>query len=170
MKFGIKTLMLALALSASTSVFAADLKVAVIDMRVILSKSPQAQAATQKLQGEFKAREEKIVSLEKALKEKMEKMQRNSAIMSETEKNKFEKDVIASQRELQRLQTEFREDAAARQQEETKKLIDGVNLAVNAIAQKDKYDLIIHREAMSYASTQIDITDKVIAAIAATGA
>lgn len=169
MKFGVKTLLLALAVSASASAWAADLKIGVIDMRVILSKSPQAQAATQKLQNEFKAREEKIVSLEKALKEKMEKMQRNSAIMSETEKNKFEKDILSSQREMQRLQTEFREDASARQQEETKKLIDGVNKAVNTIAQKDKYDLIIHREAMSYASSQIDITEKVIAAIAASG-
>jgi len=86
--------------------------------------------------------------------------------MSEAEKNKLEKDVVTSQRELQRLQGEFREDASIRQQEETKKLIEAVNKAVGDIAKKEKYDLVLHREAASFAANQIDITDKVVKAIA----
>lgn len=148
------------------AVQAADAKIGVIDMRAVVSNSPQAKAAMEKLKKEFKAREEKIMAQDKALKEKTEKLQRNSAVMSEAEKSKLEKEVMAGQREMQRLQAEFREDAAMRQQEEMKKVIDKVTAAIDEIAKKDKYDLVFVREAAPYATKEMDITDKVIKATA----
>lgn len=145
---------------------AEDAKIGVIDMRTVVTNSPHAKAAMEKLKKEFKAREDKIMAQEKSLKEKSEKLQRNSAVMSEAERSKLEKDVMAGQRDLQRLQTEYREDAATRQQEEMKKVIDKVTVAIDEIAKKDKYDLIFVREAAPYASKQMDITDKVIKATA----
>lgn len=148
-----------------TQVVADGLKVGVIDMRTIVNSAPQAKDAMEKLKKEFKAREDKIVSTEKTLKEKSEKLQRNSAVMSESEKSKLEKEVVSTQRELQRLQAEFREDAAVRQQEEMKKIIDRVKVAVEDIAKKEKYDLIIHNEVVPYSAKGVDITDKVVKAI-----
>lgn len=149
----------------STPVMAQEARIGVIDMRTIISSSPQAKAVSEKLKNEFKAREEKIIAADKALKDKSEKLQRNSAVMSEAEKAKLEKDVMAGQRDLQRLQAEFREDAAMRQQEEMKKLIEKINTVVQEVAKKEKYDLIIHSEAAPYSSKQIDITDKVVKSI-----
>jgi outer membrane protein len=120
----------------------------------------------EKLKTEFKAREDKIMAQEKTLKDKMEKLQRNSAVMSEAEKTKLEREVRTGQGELQRLQTEYREDAAMRQQEEMKKVIDRVNAAIDEVAKKDKFDLIFVREAAPYATQQYDITDKVLKATA----
>lgn len=148
-----------------TSVLADNLKIAVIDMRTIMSNAPQAKAAMEKLKKEFKAREEQIVAADKSLKEKAEKLQRNSAVMSESEKAKLEKEVVASQRDFQRLQAEFREDASVRQQEEMKKIVDKINIAVKDIAAKDKYDLILHSEVAPFVAKQLDITDKVMKAI-----
>lgn len=150
------------------SVMAEDFKIGVIDMRTILTKSPQAQAATEKLKKEFKAREEQLVQADKALKEKTEKLQRNSAVMSDGEKAKLEKELMISQRDLQRMQSEFREDATVRHQEETKKLIEKINAIVADIAKKEKYDLVLHSEAVPYSSKQVDITEKVIKAISTT--
>lgn len=161
------SLLLALGLTCLAPIaHAAEAKIGVIDMRTIVSNSPQAKAAMEKLKNEFKAREEKIMAQEKSVKEKAEKLQRNSAVMSETEKSKLEKEVMTGQRELQRLQNEYREDAAMRQQEEMKKVIDRVTAAIDEIAKKDKYDLIFVREAAPYASKQMDITDKVLQATA----
>ncbi len=133
--------------------FADGLKIGVIDMRVIINTSPQAKEAMEKLKKEFKAREEKIVSAEKTLKEKADKLQRNAAVMSETDKSKLEKEVVSGQRELQHLQAEFREDAAIRQQEEMKKLMD------------KKYDMIIHKDVVPFSTKTVDVTDKVVKAI-----
>lgn len=151
----------------SSQAVAEEIKIGVIDMRTIVTTSTQAKDAMEKLKKEFKGREDKIIATEKSLKEKSEKLQRNSAVMSEAEKLKLEKEVIASQRELQRMQTEFREDAQIRQQEEMKKLVEKINGAVAELAKKEKYDLVIHSEVVPFSSKNVDITDKVMKAIAA---
>lgn len=150
-----------------TVALADGLRVGVIDMRSIISSSPQAKAVSDKLKTEFKAREEQMIAAEKSLKDKSEKLQRNSAVMSEAEKNKLEKEVVMAQRDIQRMQAEYREDATIRQQEEMKKLIDKINIVVQDVAKKEKFDLIIHAEAAPYAASQINITDKVVKAISA---
>ncbi len=151
--------------AVSMPVCAQELKIGVIDMRTIINTAPQAKDAMEKLKKEFKAREDKIVAADKALKEKADKLQRNSAVMSEAEKSKLEKEVVAGQRDLQRLQAEFREDAAVRQQEEMKKLMDKVNTVVEDVAKKEKYDLIIHKDVVPFANKTVDVTDKVVKAI-----
>lgn len=140
-------------------------KIGVIDMRTVIASAPQAKDAMEKLKKEFKAREDKIQTAEKSLKDKAEKLQRNAAVMSEADKTKLEKEVVSSQRDLQRMQNEFREDAATRQQEEMKKIIDKVNVAIEDVAKKDKYDLVIHKDAAPYSAKTVDITDKVVKAI-----
>lgn len=159
----------ALGFMMSAPASAAETKIGTVDMRAILAASPQAKNVAEKLKNEFKAREEKIVAVEKGLKEKAEKLQRNGAVMSEAEKTKLEKDIVTAQRDLQRLQNEFREDANMRQQEETKKLLDKINTVIQEVAKKDNYDLIIHIDAAPFASKQVDITDKVMKAISANG-
>lgn len=153
------------ALAFPVQALADNQKIGVVDMRKVVTSSKQAKDMMDKLKAEFKSREDKIVATDKSLKEKSEKLQRNGAVMGQAEKDKLEKEVITAQRELQRLQGEFREDAAIRQQEETKKLVDRINVVIQDIAKKEKYDLIIHSEAAPFAANQLDITDKVIKAI-----
>lgn len=143
----------------------AEMKIGVLDMRTVMTQSAPAKNAMEKLKKEFKTREDQLVSTDKSLKEKADKLQRNAAVMSEAEKTKLEREVVAGQRDLQRLQNDFREDAGVRQQEETKKLFEKINKVVDDIAKKEKYDLIIHKDVAPYTTQQLDITDKVMKAI-----
>lgn len=140
-------------------------RIGVVDMRTIISSSPQVKAVMEKLKQEFKAREEQILAAEKSMKDKTEKLQRNAAVMSEPEKSKLEKEIVTAQRDLQRMQTEYRDDATVRQQEEMKKLIEKINKIVQDVAQKEQYDMILHAEAASFASNKINVTDKVLSAV-----
>lgn len=158
----LSTASLCVALCAPISSFADNTKIGVVDMRKIVATSPEAKTMMEKLQQEFKPREEKILSSEKALKEKSEKLQRNAAIMGDSEKSKIERELVSGQRELQRLQEEFREDSTARYQEEMQKLIEKVRKVVNEIASKQKYDIILHQDTNLYASSQVDITEQVV--------
>ena len=153
---------LMVALSLPGQAFADATKIGVVDMRKVVSSSQEAKTVMEKLQQEFKPREEKILNTEKELKEKSEKPQRNAAIMSDNEKAKLERELVTGQRDLQRLQEEFREDSTARYQEEMQKLIEKVKKVVNDIAAKEKYDLILHQDTHLYTSAQVDITDKVV--------
>jgi len=157
----------ALVAMGSTAV-AADMKVGIIDMRTIVSTAPQAKSDMDRLKKEFKTREDQLIASEKSLKEKSEKLQRNSTVMSDAEKVKLEKEVVVAQRDFQRLQSEIRDDATLRQQEEMKKIITRVNTVVQEIAKKENYTLIIHSEAAPFASKDLNITDKVLKAMGTT--
>jgi outer membrane protein len=67
-------------------------------------------------------------------------------------------------RDLQRMQREFREELNLRKNEEMKIVIEIANKAIIEIASREKYDLIL-QEAV-YRSPRLDITDKVIEALA----
>ena len=68
-------------------------------------------------------------------------------------------------REFQRMQREFREDLNLRRNEELAALYERVNKVMKQIAEAEKFDLVL-QEAV-YRSPRIDITDKVLKALAA---
>ena len=68
-------------------------------------------------------------------------------------------------RDLQRLQREFREDLNLRRNEELAAVQERANRVIQQIAEQEKFDLIL-QDPVVFASTRIDITDKVIKALA----
>ena len=85
----------------------------------------------------------------------------------EKDSNKADADQRGKERELanlnvnlQRLQREFREDLNLRKNEELAQVLARADKAIQAIAEKEKFDLIL-QEAV-YRNPQIDITDKVL--------
>lgn len=157
-----KLLFLAMLMSFNAAAFAEGLKIGVVDYRTIMATSPKAKEVGEALKNEFKPREEEIMKAEKNLKEKGEKLQRNAAIMSDIEKTKLERELQAGQRDLQRLQYEYREDFSLRNREEMQKFMEKIQVVIEAIAKEQKYDLVIQSEAMSFVAKNIDITDLVL--------
>lgn len=138
------------------------LHMGVVDVRSILSESKQAKAISDKLQKEFSVREKSLISQDKALQEKVEKFKRDGAVMAEKERTTTERDLVNAQRELQRLQSEFNDDTTLRQQEEMQKFLEKVRSAVNAIAEKGKFDIIIHSDAAPFVNPRLDVTKQVV--------
>jgi outer membrane protein len=66
-------------------------------------------------------------------------------------------------RELQRKRREFQEDLNQRKNEELAKVLETANRVVKQIFEQDKYDLIVQESV--FASSRVDITDKVIKAM-----
>jgi outer membrane protein len=87
--------------------------------------------------------------------------------MSETERRNRERDLSDASREFQRKQREFREDLDVRRNEAMAVVIERANKALKQIAESEKYDLIV-QDAV-YFSPRIDITDKIIKALADDG-
>ena len=69
------------------------------------------------------------------------------------------------EKEFQRKQREFREDLNQRRNEELSQVVEKANRAIRQIAEEEKYDFIL-QEAV-YASSRVDITDKVLRALGA---
>ena len=146
---------------AVANVAYAELKVGAVNAAEILEKAPQAEQARKRIEQEFAPRDKGLVSLQKQIKADEDKLARDGAVMSETERRKIERDVISQKRELQRKQDEFREDFNIRRNEEFGKLQKLIYESIVTQAKKDKYDLIVG-DGVIYASDQVDITQQVL--------
>ena len=90
-------------------------------------------------------------------------LEKESVTMTESERRGKEADLARINRDLQRLQREFREDLNLRKNEELAQVLERANKVVQQIAEQEKFDLIL-QEAV-YRSPRIDITEKVLKAL-----
>ena len=147
-----------------TAAVAADLKVGFIDAERINRESAPAERATKKLEKEFAPREQELRKIEQQIKILQGQLEKDGLTMSESDRRNKEQELGRQTREFQRLQREFREDLNLRRNEELAALFERANKAIKQIAEAEKYDLII-QEAV-YRNTRIDITEKVLKALA----
>ncbi|HMJ50132.1 MAG TPA: OmpH family outer membrane protein, partial [Burkholderiales bacterium] len=91
-------------------------------------------------------------------------LDKENAALSESERRAKEQDLARMNLDYQRMQREYREDANLRRNEELASVFERANKVVREIATTEKFDLIL-QDAV-YISPRIDITDKVIKALA----
>lgn len=155
---------LLLGASAAASAQAADLKIGFVNTERIFRESAPAIRASKKLEKEFAARDQEIQKMAKQFRDLQAHLEKENVTMSDAERRNKERDLANLNRDLQRAQREFREDLNLRQNEERAAFQERVNRAIGELAEKEKYDLIL-QEAV-YVSGRIDITDKVLKALA----
>jgi len=150
---------------AAAALQAADLKIGFIDADRINRESAPAERATKKLEKEFAPREQELRKTDQQIKTLQGQLEKDGLTMSESDRRNREQELARITREFQRMQREFREDLNLRRNEELASLFERANRVIRQIAESEKYDLIL-QEAV-YRSPRIDITDKVIKALAA---
>ena len=69
---------------------------------------------------------------------------------------------------MQHASDAFRDDLNLRRNEEMNKLLAAVQQAIEGIGKEQNYDLIVY-EGVAYASSTIDLTDKVLERLRASG-
>ena len=149
---------------ASMPSYAAELKIGVVNAGLVMDQSPQKTKALARLEKEFASRSKEIESKHKSLRSKQERLNKDSAILGAEERKNQERELLADQREIKRLQDEYSEDLSIRRNEELRKLEKEIAQTIVDIAQKESYDLIVY-QGVIYASTQVDITDKVLSVL-----
>ncbi len=147
-------------------VSAQGLKIGVVNVQLLLERAPQTKAAMDALQEEFAPRQREILAKQTELQELVERAQKDAAVMGETERRSLEKSVRDLQREVSRLDTEFREDLNLRQNEELGLLQRSLLTEVQAYAQGEGYDIVVG-DGILFASTAANITEEVLRAIEA---
>jgi outer membrane protein len=141
-----------------------------VSLERILREAPPAQAAQKKLEQEFSGRVQDLNRQAEQLKKMQESLEKNAVTMSESDRQKREREFGDATREFQRRQREFNEDLAQKRKEEFERVIERANKAVKQIAEAEKLDVVFQNEQVVWASNRIDITDKVIKALSETRA
>lgn len=143
---------------------AADSRIGFVNTERIFRDAAPSVRAQKKIEKEFEKRDQEMQRLAKQLQTMQESLEKNAVTMSESDKRNKEREFNDLNRDFQRKQREFREDLNQRRNEELAAVLERANKAIKSIAEAEKYDVIL-QEAV-YASPRIDITDKVIKALA----
>lgn len=146
------------------AVEAAELKVGFVNQERILRESVPAKRSQAKLEKEFATRKAELDKMEKQGRDNEVTLQKEAVTLPEAERAAKERQLSQLTRDFQRMRREYREDLTLRQNEELASLQERANKVIAEMAEKEKFDLIL-QEAV-FASVKIDITDKVIKALA----
>jgi outer membrane protein len=144
-----------------TGNLAAESRIGFVNATRVFEESQQYKRAKDRLQTEFSRREKDLLSSQKQLKQLEEKLQRDGAVMSESEVKRLERDILSRRRKLKNSQTEFREDLNLRQNEEFKKLRTTIREVIQDVGKSKDFDLIVS-DGVVYFSKRIDISDLVL--------
>ena len=158
------TALIALCVAAQAAQ-AADLKVGFLNTERVLRESAPAVRAQKKLEREFEKRTADLAKMERQIRDLQTLLERDGATMSETDRKNRERELGTLQRDFQRNERSFREDVNQRRNEELASLQDRANKIIQQIADVEKFDLIL-QEPVVWASPRIDITDRIIKALA----
>jgi outer membrane protein len=163
------TLLAALLMALSVSCVAAQesVKIGYVNTQRIFRDAPAAVKAAKKIETEFSKRDQELQGLAKQLQGLQDTLEKNAVQMNDTERRSREKELNELSREFQRKQREFREDLNLRQNEENAAIIEKANKAIQQLAESEKYDLIV--QDVVWASPKLDVTEKIIKALATEG-
>ena len=150
-------LLLGLAIAAPAG--AQQLRIGYVDMKQVLDNAPQVLAGRERLDQEFRARNDAI---------EMDELRANAletrlaqGDISADGRLQLERDLRELQRNITRRKEDLRDELSFRRTEEVQRLEEQINVAVQEIAERNGYDLIISSPVV-YASDALDITDLIL--------
>jgi outer membrane protein len=159
-----RTIVAVVLLGLSLAAGAQQMKIGFVNTERVFREAAPAKRAQQVLEREFGARNAELAKLEKDGRDLQSELERDNVTMPEATRRDKERRLADISRDFQRKQREVREDLNMRRNEELAKVQERATRIINQIAEQEKYDLIL-QEAV-FASGRIDITEKVIKALA----
>jgi outer membrane protein len=153
--------LLATAQPASAQAAGADAsKIGFVSLDRILRDSVPAKAAQTKLETEFSKRQKDLQETGSRLKATADKFDKDSPVLSDSERQRRQRELADLDKDFQRRQREFNEDINQRKNEELAAVVDRANKVIRSIAESEKFD-IVFQDAV-YVNPKIDITEKVL--------
>jgi len=139
----------------------AEIKIGVVNFEKLLEEAPQTKAAMQALDNEFGPRRRELMTMQNDLKAKDDKLQKEGAVMSESDRANAEKTLRDQQREFSRKGGEFQDDLSTRKNEELGKVQRYLLEEIRTYSSAQGFDLVLG-EGVFYNKPQLDITAQVL--------
>lgn len=152
-------LLLTLFVLAAGPVTAQQLRIGYVDMKQVLDNAPQVLAGREKLDIEFRPRNETIEFQERQVQTMEDRLQIGD--MAEDDRKRLDRELREMRRNVNRQKEDLRDELSFRRTEEVQKLEDQINLAVQEIARDNGYDLILSSPVV-YADPSLDITQLIL--------
>jgi outer membrane protein len=150
----------ALLAAAAVPASAQELKIGYVNSERVVRDSVPAKAALTKIEAEFGKRDKELNDATNRLKAAGEKLEKDSPTLADGERARRQRELVDTERDLQRKRREFQEDLNQRRNEELAGVVERANRVIKQIFETEKYDLIL--QEVIFAGPRVDITDKVL--------
>lgn len=150
---------LMLLMIVASPAMAQQLRVGYVDMKQLLDNAPQVLAGREKLDLEFRPRNETIEFQERQAQAMDDRLQRGD--LSDDARIRLDRELREMRRNVNRQKEDLRDELSFRRTEEVQKLEDQINQAVQEIARNNGYDLILSSPVL-YADSALDITQLIL--------
>ncbi len=160
MRYCVRTIsvfLLGLAIFATAE--AQQLRIGYVDMKEVLDNAPQVLAGRARLDQEFRARNDAIEMDEMRAAALEARIQQGD--LSADSHMQVERDLRDLHRNITRRKEDLRDELSFRRTEEVQNLEEQINVAVQEIAERNGFDLIVASPVV-YASPDLDITDLIL--------
>lgn len=140
----------------------ADTKMGVVDLQKIMQTAPQMKVIQEKLEKEYKPRRDKLVAMEEGLKKDMEQFKRDSAVLSQTQKKELEKKIVSTQQQFEREGQQYQQELSTAHNEAMEDFYNKIRAAIAKVAESEKYDIVLQKDAAPFSVDKLDVTAKVM--------
>jgi len=138
---------------------AQQLRIGYVDMKRVLDSAPQVVAGREKLDQEFRGRNDAIQDDEMRADALEVRLQQGD--LAADKRLQIERDLRDLRRNVTRRKEDLRDELSFRRTEEVQRLESEINAAVQEIAQRNGFDLILSSPVV-YAGPDLDITDLIL--------
>lgn len=119
----------------------------------------------EKLRNEFKDRIDELRGIENRMKTKVDKIKRDGELMSAADRTKLQREMASLESDYKLKAKALAEDQRRRGSEEEQKLVQKIRQAIQDVAKREGYDLVVDANAVLYANPKDDLSSKVISAV-----
>ena len=148
---------------AAASANTGPVKIGFVNTERIFRDAAPAKAALSKMEADFKKRDTDLQDIAARLRTMSEQLDKDSAVLSESDRNRRQRELSDLDKDFQRKRREFQEDLNQRRNEELSQVLECANRVIKQIAEQENYDLILQEAVV--VSPRVDITDKVLSAL-----
>ncbi len=156
--------LLATLVMAGTAV-AKEMKIAFVDVQAVAAQIPQSATIQENIRTEFAAKIDAVNKLEQDINFNIEKLRRDGPTMSEAQQQQLATKVQEQRQQYEATARPLDEQIRTRQNEERNKILALIKTAIDVVAEREKFDVVLNSGAAVYAKPEYDISDKVAAQV-----
>lgn len=148
----------------ATSVWAKDMKVAVIDLQEVLQKCEPGQEAMEDLEEEYKSMQSRLEKKKSAIDQLREEMEKQALVLSQEAKIDKEAEYKDKVREWKDLYQKYQKKMQLKREQLRQPIIEKIVEVVKDYGKSNNYTLIMDTQnsGVIYNEQGIEITNKII--------
>lgn len=140
----------------------AEVSVAYVDAARLLKDAPQVEQIKARIRDEFRARDKRLVEMQKQMEALSERLGPGSPRLTAEEKERLQQDLATRKLQYRRARDELEQDKQLRFSEEEERFTRIIHEVIAQVAQDRKLDLVL-QGGVIWVAPRIDITEVILA-------